>query len=102
MDHPISVAYLRWIVLLPLIGAVINGLARRRCIQRSFGKRAIGVIACAPVVARVRARPCAAFFQLRRPARRSSASCSIDCGRWIDVGAPARRHRLLGSIRCRR
>ena len=26
MEHPISVTYLRWIVLLPLIGAAINGL----------------------------------------------------------------------------
>ena len=26
MGHPISVEYLRWIVLLPLFGAVVNGL----------------------------------------------------------------------------
>jgi len=49
MEHPISVDYLRWIVLLPLIGAVINALAGV-LIQRSFGKRAISVIACTPVI----------------------------------------------------
>jgi NADH-quinone oxidoreductase subunit L len=49
MEHPISVTYLRWIVLLPLIGAVINGIGGY-FIQRSFGKRAISVIACTPVI----------------------------------------------------
>ena len=49
MEHPISVEYLRWIVLLPLIGAVINGLGGY-FIQRSFGKRAISIIACTPVI----------------------------------------------------
>jgi len=49
MEHPISVDYLRWIVLLPLIGAVINGIPGV-LIQRNFGKRAISVIACTPVI----------------------------------------------------
>ncbi len=48
MEHPIAVAYVRWIVLLPLIGAAINGVAGA-AIQRAAGKRAITVIACTPV-----------------------------------------------------
>jgi len=49
MEQPISVEYLRWIVLLPLLGAAINGLGGY-FIQKNFGKRAISVIACAPVI----------------------------------------------------
>ena len=49
MEHPIAVTYLRWIVLLPLIGAAINGLGGY-FIQRSSGKKAISIIACAPVI----------------------------------------------------
>jgi NADH-quinone oxidoreductase subunit L len=49
MEHPISVDYLRWIVLLPLFGAVVNGIPGV-LIQRRFGKHAISLIACAPVV----------------------------------------------------
>lgn len=49
MEHPISVEYLRWIVLLPLIGAVINGIPGV-LIQKHLGKRAISVIACTPVI----------------------------------------------------
>jgi NADH-quinone oxidoreductase subunit L len=44
-----TVEYLRWIVLLPLFGAVINGLGGA-LIQKSAGKRAISIIACAPVI----------------------------------------------------
>jgi NADH-quinone oxidoreductase subunit L len=50
MEHPIAVEYLRWIVLLPLIGAVVNALPGP-LIQRRFGERAISLIACVPVVA---------------------------------------------------
>ena len=49
MEHPISCEYLRWIVLLPLIGAVLNAIPGV-LIQRKFGKRAISLIACGPVV----------------------------------------------------
>src|SRR5260221_10645251 len=45
----LQVSYLRWIVLLPLIGAIINGLGGA-LIQKAAGKRAISVIACAPVL----------------------------------------------------
>jgi NADH-quinone oxidoreductase subunit L len=45
----ISVGYLRWIVLLPLIGAIVNGVGGA-WIQKNFGKRAISILACAPVL----------------------------------------------------
>jgi NADH-quinone oxidoreductase subunit L len=49
MEHPIeTVGYLRWIVLLPLLGAALNGIPGA-LIQKSQGKRAISLIACAPV-----------------------------------------------------
>jgi NADH-quinone oxidoreductase subunit L len=44
----IAVSYLRWIVLLPLLGAVINGIGGA-LIQNTAGKRAISWLACAPV-----------------------------------------------------
>jgi NADH-quinone oxidoreductase subunit L len=49
MDHPIQTDYLRWIVLLPLLGAAINGLLGV-WLQRQFGKRSIGFVACTPLV----------------------------------------------------
>src|SRR5215472_727050 len=45
----LTVNYLRWIVLLPLIGAIINGLGGA-LIQKAAGRRAISAIACAPVL----------------------------------------------------
>ncbi len=44
-----TVGYLRWIVFLPLIGAVINGLGGA-LIQKAAGKKAISVLACLPVI----------------------------------------------------
>src|SRR5215475_1483100 len=49
MDHPIPTDILRWIVFLPLIGAIINGLLGA-IIQKKLGKGAISFIACTPVV----------------------------------------------------
>ena len=49
MDHPIQTDFLRWIVLLPLLGAIINGLLGAK-IQKSLGKGAISLIACLPVI----------------------------------------------------
>ena len=37
MEHPIAVSYLRWIVLLPLLGAAVNGLLGAT-LQKRFGK----------------------------------------------------------------
>ncbi|MGH7929253.1 MAG: hypothetical protein ACREQV_15805, partial [Candidatus Binatia bacterium] len=49
MDNPIQTDYLRWIIFLPLIGAIINGLFGAK-IQERMGKGAIAFLACAPVV----------------------------------------------------
>jgi len=49
MDHPIQTDTLRWIVFLPLLGAIINGLLGA-VIQKRMGKRAISFLACAPVI----------------------------------------------------
>jgi NADH-quinone oxidoreductase subunit L len=49
MSHPTSTELLRWIVLLPLLGAVVNGLVGA-LIQQRAGKRAISLLACVPVV----------------------------------------------------
>jgi len=49
MDQPLQTDYLRWIVLLPLLGAALNGLFGVR-IQERFGKKVVAFIACAPVV----------------------------------------------------
>ena len=47
MTNPIPMEALRWIVLLPLGGAIVNGLFGA-LIQRRYGKKAISVLACAP------------------------------------------------------
>jgi len=44
-----EVDYIRWIPLLPLIGAAVNGLTGA-ILQRRFGKRAISVLAVTPVL----------------------------------------------------
>ncbi|MGH7835900.1 MAG: hypothetical protein ACREQK_19810, partial [Candidatus Binatia bacterium] len=49
MEQPIPTDYLRWIVLLPLIGAAVNGLLGA-ILQQRMGKGIISLIACAPVV----------------------------------------------------
>ena len=93
MEHPISVAYLRWIVLLPLIGAAINGLGGY-FIQRSFGKRAICFIGCAPVIGAF-ILAVRVFVQLHRAAAGKPLPARSVCGPWIDVGGLQRRHRVL-------
>src|SRR5690242_17204726 len=49
MEHPIQTDFLRWIVFLPLLGAIINGLAGAK-IQKNAGNNAIALIACLPVI----------------------------------------------------
>jgi NADH-quinone oxidoreductase subunit L len=49
MHQPIQADYLRWIVFLPLISAIINGVLGST-IQKRMGKTAISLIACTPVV----------------------------------------------------
>lgn len=48
MEPPVLVSYLRWIVLLPLLGAAINGVLGAT-LQKRFGKDVISVIGCAVV-----------------------------------------------------
>ena len=49
MESPLQTDFIRWIVFLPLLGAIINGLLGAK-IQKSMGKSAISVLACGPVV----------------------------------------------------
>src|SRR2546422_3419054 len=48
MEHPLLVSYVRWIVLLPLLGAGLNGILGAT-LQKRFGKGAISLIACSMV-----------------------------------------------------
>jgi len=83
MEHPISVQYLRWIVLLPLLGAVINGLGGV-FIQKALGKRAVSIIACTPVVLSF-LLSVRVFVRLLgvSPAHRALVD---HCWTWLDVG----------------
>ena len=49
METPIQTDFLRWIIFLPLLGAIVNGLLGAK-IQKSLGKGAISLLACAPVI----------------------------------------------------
>src|SRR5919109_2310134 len=84
MDNPIQTDYLRWIVFLPLIGAIINGLLGS-AIQKRMGKGAISFIACAPVVLAF-GLSLTAFFVLKglEPEKRFLID---NLYRWIDLGS---------------
>ena len=84
MDNPIQTDFIRWIVFLPLIGAIINGLFGAK-IQKALGKGAIGLIACAPVVTAF-ALSVYAFIILAglEPQRRFLLD---NLYRWIDLGS---------------
>src|SRR6202158_5543968 len=49
MDSPLSVNFIRLIVLLPLLGAAINFLLGAK-LQRRYGKRSISVVGCGVVI----------------------------------------------------
>jgi NADH-quinone oxidoreductase subunit L len=49
MDESLQTDYLRWIVLLPLLGAVVNGLLGAT-LQKKVGKWVISVLACGSVL----------------------------------------------------
>src|ERR1017187_4914128 len=49
MDHPIPVNFIRWIILLPAIGAAINFFLGP-WLQKNFGKRAISFVGCGVVI----------------------------------------------------
>src|SRR6516162_6747291 len=50
MDNPQLVDFIRWIVLLPLIGAAINFFLGAT-FQKKFGRRAVSIIGCGVVIA---------------------------------------------------
>src|SRR5215831_15538968 len=50
MDNPQPVEFIRWIVLLPLIGATLNFLIGAT-LQKRFGRRAVSIIGCGAVIA---------------------------------------------------
>lgn len=83
MEHPVLVSYLRWIVLLPLLGAAINGIFGVT-LQKRFGKNAISLIGCS-VVGLAFFLSLRAFFQLLNlaPGQRFLLD---SLSRWIHIG----------------
>jgi NADH-quinone oxidoreductase subunit L len=84
MDHPIQTDFIRWIVFLPLLGAIVNGVLGAK-IQKRLGKGAIAIIACAPVVVAF-LLAVNAFFILKglEPEKRFLID---NLYRWIDLGS---------------
>ena len=84
MDHPIQTDFIRWIVFLPLLGAIVNGVLGAK-IQKRLGKGAIAIIACAPVVVAF-ILAVNAFFILKslEPEKRFLID---NLYRWIDLGS---------------
>ena len=83
MEHPVLVSYLRWIVLLPLLGAIINGVGGA-LIQKHIGKTAnhtiaVGAVGLAFVLSLM------AFVQVYNlePDQRFLLDTTL---RWIDLG----------------
>src|SRR6185503_12212610 len=84
MDSPIQIDFIRWIVFLPLLGAIVNGLLGAK-IQKSMGKGAIGLIACAPVVIAFGLSVWALFILIGlEPEKRFLID---NLYRWIDLGS---------------
>jgi NADH-quinone oxidoreductase subunit L len=85
MEHPLEVSYLSWIVLLPLLGAAVNGILGAT-LQKRFGKDAISLIACS-VVGGAFLLSLVAFFKLLslEPEHRFLLDTLISP--WIAIGA---------------
>jgi NADH-quinone oxidoreductase subunit L len=83
MDHPATVEFIRWIILLPLVGAAINFLAGS-ALQEVIGKRAISVIDCGSVLVAF-ALAVRAFEQMLTLAPDHRFMLD-DLWRWFDVG----------------
>src|SRR5229473_3080734 len=83
MDSPLSVNFIRLIVLLPLLGAAINFLLGAK-LQKRYGKRAISAIGCGVVVIAF-GIALGAFFQMLAmpPSHRFMLD---DLWRWFDIG----------------
>src|SRR6516164_6530201 len=83
MNNPETVAFIRWIVLLPLAGASVNFIAGAT-LQKRIGKTAIGIIGCSVVVlAFALATGSFAAMLARPPAQRFLLDT---LWHWFDVG----------------
>jgi NADH-quinone oxidoreductase subunit L len=83
MDHPIKADFIRWIVLLPLIGATINFLLGAT-LQQKFGKRAVSLVGCGVVLAAF-AIAVGAFATMLAWAPENRFMLD-DLWRWFDIG----------------
>src|SRR5438128_2554485 len=83
MDHPLTTSLIRWIIILPLIGATINFLAGAP-LQKRFGKRAISLIGCGVVVLAFGLAARAFFFMLTLAS--TQRFMLDDLWRWFDLG----------------
>ena len=84
MENPIQTDFIRWIVFLPLLGAIVNGLLGAK-IQKKFGKSVIGWVACIPVIVAF-VLSVNAFLTLKglEPEKRFIID---NLYRWIDLGS---------------
>ena len=83
MDHPIPVTFIRLIVLLPLLGAVINFLAGA-WLQKTFGKRAVSFVGCGVVILAFILAVRAFFGMIGLPPE--NRFMLDDLWKWFDVG----------------
>src|SRR5713226_2311579 len=83
MDSPLSVNFIRVIVLLPLLGAAVNFLLGAK-LQKRYGKRAISAIGCGVVVIAFGIALWAFYLMLAlQPEHRFMLD---DLWRWFDIG----------------
>src|SRR5215472_8649569 len=83
MDHPVSITIVRYIVLLPLLGAALNFLAGP-WLQKTFGKRAISLVGCGVVVVAFALAVKAFAAMLAVPAE--DRFMLDELWNWIDIG----------------
>jgi NADH-quinone oxidoreductase subunit L len=83
MNNPQSVDYIRWIVLLPLIGAATNFLLGST-LQKKLGRSAISIVGCGVVIASFLLGLLAFHRMLETPANHRFMLDSL--WRWFDIG----------------
>jgi NADH-quinone oxidoreductase subunit L len=83
MDHPLKADFIRWIILLPLLGAAINFLLGAT-LQKKFGNRAISLVGCGAVIAAF-AIAVRAFAMMLALAPHNRFMLD-DLWRWFDIG----------------
>jgi NADH-quinone oxidoreductase subunit L len=83
MDNPLPVDFIRWIVLLPLIGAAINFFLGAT-IQKKFGRHPISIIGCVAVIASFVLGLRAFWHMLAAPPK--YRFMFDDLWRWFDIG----------------